>query len=311
VKARYFKTFFRSWRHHTAVQTTTLFVLAGTFLIFMSALVGWTQFRGLLSRWGDDVVVSVYLDDRITPDQRAHVAKSIEALAGFRAHSFVSKDEALGRFQSQMATYAKDLVGDPSLDNPLPASFEVKLVPSLTAPSALGQLRAMADQIARLAGVSEVSYGQEWVAQYGVLVDQFARGSGLVLLVLLGGSFLVIGNSIRVSISQRRREIEILELVGATSWFIKVPFVVEGALMGWLASSLALGGFFVFVAALLGGLAGRPELWGLTGTFDELNWSIPICVWLSGPAVGAIGSLACVAGLNNGWAALRRKGVAE
>ena len=157
--------------------------------------------------------------------------------------------------------------------------------------------------ITKIFGVDDISYGQSWVENYAALVKSFSYSSLLLIAVLLAGSLFVVGNSIRNSISLRREEIEILELVGATRSMIMMPYIFEGAIMGFFASALSCGIcylIFVWQASIINSSLG---FWGLGSQFGYLAADKVFLLLLLGIVFGAFGAFLCVRKLSNGWAA--------
>jgi cell division transport system permease protein len=167
-------------------------------------------------------------------------------------------------------------------------------------------LKGLAQEMMKNSSVDDVSYGQGWIENWAGFMTsvQLFSGGAVALTVLLG--LFVIGNSIRVSLSQRRDEIEIMELVGATSRWIRVPFIIEGAFLGFVASiaSYAIGSTLQTFAVDY--LRGSLSFWSVFQGLHPLNfigWSIVTCI---GMLFGAIGAYVCVRNLNSGWAAAER-----
>ncbi|MEW6546921.1 MAG: permease-like cell division protein FtsX [Bacillota bacterium] len=167
----------------------------------------------------------------------AELEAQIKELQGVVAVRFVSKEEALERMRQSFGERAAVLEAVEEI-NPLPDSFEVQVArPELVAP--------VAEAIAALPGVEKVDYKRDTVDRLFRLTA-VVRGLGLIMAVLLVlGSTVVISNTIRLTVFARRREVAIMKLVGATDWFIRWPFVLEGLALG-------LGGAVLAVAALAG-----------------------------------------------------------
>ena len=141
--------------------------------------------------------------------------------------------------------------------NPLPASIEIRLKPEFRDGASA---QRVAERIRAVAFVDDVRYGRDWVQR----LDQLRNVTGLVGLVIglafAGVAIVIIGVTIRLTILQRAREIAIMRLVGATNWFIRGPFLLEGALKGLFGGILALGlcyaGYLLFRDSAGGPFAG-------------------------------------------------------
>jgi cell division transport system permease protein len=193
-----------------------------------------------------------------------------------KSYTFVSKDEALVRMKKRYPDLTTNLTS-----NPLPASFEVKPVKA-----------ERVDEIAKAfdpppPGVEKATYPKKETKR----VLAFAKGLGIFFLIgsmlLLAASTLLIANTIRLSIFSRRREVEVMKLVGATNWFVRGPFMLEGLFCG-------LAGSVVAIALLLLAREFAPEF--ILRSFHTNGvsaWSFPlIALILLGVSllVGAAGS---------------------
>jgi cell division transport system permease protein len=259
------------------------FVIVGIFLIITGNL------GALVSEWKDQFQVTVFLEDGITAEQLALLQKRVQSERAVKAVVFTSKDEALAAFK-------RELQGRESLleglgENPIPASLQLRLHEPYQTPDGLKQLTA---SLARLEGVEDVLYGQEWVDRVAGLV-RLLRLLGLsVGLVLTLASLLIVSNTIRLAVYARADEIEVMRLVGATHLHIRVPFVLEGMMQGILGALLALGLLFAVYRATLWQLQLTPgQIFGIgVGSFLEARWAVAML--LAGAGLGAFGSLISV-----------------
>lgn len=163
----------------------------------------------------------------------ARLEEQIRNLEGVTTVRFVSKQEALERMRQSFGERAAILEAVDDI-NPLPDSFEVQVArPEQVAP--------VAEAIAAMPGVAKVDYKRDTVDKLFRLTAVL-RGLGVVVAVLLVlGSTVVISNAIRLTVFARRREVAIMKLVGATDWFIRWPFVLEGLALGVGGAALAVG----------------------------------------------------------------------
>ena len=174
---------------------------------------------------------------RGTPAETVAIAtQDISAFPEVRDVSYVSEEEALRRARAEMVEF-RDAYRDLQV-NPLPASIEVRLKEGYRDAATVGRV---ADRLKGFGFIDDVRFGREWVQK----LDQLRNLTGLVGLVI-GLAFaavavVIIGVTIRLTLLQRAREIAIMRLVGATNWFIRGPFLLEGALKGLLGGLLSLG----------------------------------------------------------------------
>ena len=182
------------------------------------------------------VDIDVFISDSATVTQVNGLQRQLTALQDsgeITSFRYVSKDDALAELRNRLK--------DPSIleelpSNPLPAKFNVK-------PADPAQAQAIIDQIGDSPAIDKelgVSYGKE-TADKLLSVAKFIQWAGLGLItILLIASILLIGNTIRLSIFARRREVEVMKLVGATNWFIRWPFVIEGVICGLVGAALSV-----------------------------------------------------------------------
>ena len=297
----------RAWIHHTGMQITTLLVLVASFSIVSFVLIFMLNVESVISNWGDSVRVTAYIKDEAPAERIESIKKSIMALPETANLEFVDKASAKNSFKLQMATYAPSLLNDSQFSNPFPASFVVTLKTGLRDQSGASRLERVAAEIQAMDGIEDVSYGQTWVRNFSQLAEGISRSGWILIGVLLAGSLLIISNSIRVSISSRKEEIEILELVGATSKMIRGPFIFEAAIMGLLAMLLAIGtnyGLYVWGSAFL------KENLSFARLSDQILFIRPVFLIgliLCGPAWGALSAFFTVRKLNSGWSAAEGK----
>jgi cell division transport system permease protein len=221
---------------------------------------------------------------RGTPSEAIAVAtQDISAFPEVKDVSYVSEEEALQRARNELVEF-RDAYRDLQV-NPLPASIEVRLKDGFRDAATVERV---AQRLRGFGFIDDVRYGREWVQK----LDYLRNITGLVGLVI-GLAFaavavVIIGVTIRLTILQRAREISIMRLVGATNWFIRGPFLLEGALKG------LLGGFLSLALCYAGYLLFRDKS---GGTFAGLLFFEPqhmVIIVIFGVLLGLAGSLVSV-----------------
>jgi cell division transport system permease protein len=211
---------------------------------------------------------------RGTPSEAIAVAsQDITAFPEVQDVSYVSEEEALQRARTELVEF-RDAYRDLQV-NPLPASIEVRMKEGYRDAASVERV---AQRLKGFGFIDDVRYGREWVQK----LDYLRNITGLVGLVI-GLAFaavavVIIGVTIRLTILQRAREISIMRLVGATNWFIRGPFLLEGALKGLLGGLLSVAlcyaGYLLFRDKSGGTLSGliffRPEHMALIVVFGVL-----------------------------------------
>jgi cell division transport system permease protein len=211
------------------------------------------------------VVVDVYIKDAATETERAELRKAILATPNVKDVEYISKEAALRNAREKNpAAFERgsELLGS----NPLPASYRV----TPDDPDQLGVIvdRLEPDGQAGLAAIDEVRNREEET-------DKILSATGLVKILTAGlaallvfASVALIANTIRLSIFARRREVEVMKLVGATNWFIRWPFVIEGMIVGFMGGVVAVLLLIVAKETFVDPLSERFELLAAPETID-------------------------------------------
>ncbi len=216
----------------------SMLILGGFCLVFVNVS-AWIQ------GWDETWSMSIYLRDDVTGDQRDALASYLNHLPSAEIKRFISKDAALREFKRILGPQASLLDGLEA--NPLPASFEVAFKKEATKSE---DFYLVKNEIERMAGVEEVQYSEEWLGRFESFIHM-ARVLGFVAGGLLCvGVLFIISNTIKLTIYSRREEIEVMKMVGATDWFIRMPFLVEGLLQGMISGALSIAVLFLFYYGL-------------------------------------------------------------
>jgi cell division transport system permease protein len=260
----------------------TMTVLIGMFLLGLFIALG----TWVLS-WSDQaqrkLLVKAYFCTPLTcakestPQEINGARVVLERMPEVKEVRFVSKEEAL----DIMRRRSPELVENVS-SNPLPHSLEIT-------PTRAEDVVTIANRLdrANLAGVEKVSYAKK-VAERILRVATVISSIFLIAVVILvAASTLLIANTIRLSIFARRREIEVMKLVGATNWFVRGPFMIEGLLCGLAGSAIAVVLLLLGKELALPGILGRIEDSGVGAIGFLWNAAILLAVGL---LLGAAGS---------------------
>ena len=199
--------------------TVSLFVLG----VFMLIVVNMTR---MASELESQVQIAVYLNDALTDEGREEVEQMMRDMKSISKIEYVTREQAMQRLQERLGDqkYILNALGD---TNPLPNAYEV----TVKNPE---QVQSTAVAIADLYGVDEAKYGQD-VATHLFDMTRLIRMFGFLLMVLLAGATIfIISNTIRLTVFARRKEIAIMKYVGATDWFIRIPFILEGMSLGFI-----------------------------------------------------------------------------
>jgi cell division transport system permease protein len=227
-----------------------------------------------------ELQVHVYFDSSATKGQENYVGSKLRADSRVKGVVFVSKAQA----QAQMRKKFPNLYQTPLPNNPLPDSFTVVPVKPNDTPL-IGQEVANA----HWPGVSDVHWGSATAKRVLTIAKVISIVFLIAVVLLVIASTLLIANTIRLSIFARRREIEVMKLVGASNWFIRGPFMLEGLLCGLLGSVLAVVLLVLGKAVALPSIL--PHLGGGTSDVHALSFTLnAVALICAGLLLGAAGS---------------------
>lgn len=267
----------------TATIAVAVFVL-GCFLLLSANL------ERLADEWSRSAELSVFLQDELPEADRRAIEALITPGALVAGVEFVSKEAALARFTQMFGELAP--TADALDGNPLPPSFEVRLQPAADGAA----VQALAGRLRQTAGVSDVRYDRDWLDRLVAAVS-LVRRIGLILggILTLAAAFTV-ANVVRLALFGRRDEIDIMELVGAPSAYIKGPFVMEGVLQGGLGGIVALAAlasaFLILRARYLVPLAATLNI----SSIQFLSVQVCLLLLAGGMLVGCLGGFLAARG---------------
>ena len=288
------------------LQFSTLLILAASFSVVAGVLLVGENLQRVLTLWGESLQMTVYLAENITPETTEQLRETLNQDKELEKIQFVSREQALGQFREQMASYAPDLVGDNDLLKLIPPSFQFSISKSVAPEEQLNAMQAIASRLQVHPGVEEVSYGQDWVKSYSQ-VTVALKWTGIVFIsVILAAALFVISNCLRSSIYQRKEEIEVYELIGATSNYIRKPFIIEGVALCFLGSVLGLAISYGFFMTVQSSLKGQLSLLQLAQHIQFINPTTAVLVVLGSTVIGWLSALHCLTSLNDGWSASQK-----
>ncbi len=230
---------FRGLSKNKLMALVTFGVMFFSLFIFGLFLISTVNLFLLIHRAEEKIGITAFLEDELTNEEIDALSRDIGTLMGIKEVVFVSKQEALEEFR-------EDLGDDSALlealeDNPLPASFDIKLYESFKDPN---NLRSIAAKVEAMPGIEEIKYGEEWVRILDRVVKILVAIDMILGVIISLSSIFVVANTIKLTVFARRQQIEIMELVGATHRFIISPFIFEGIIEGLIAGGVAAGLLF-------------------------------------------------------------------
>ena len=283
-----FREMWASFRRNLTLTVAAILTSAIALLLVGTTFLIQRAFDNLLVQWRGDVEMIVFVRSDATPEQISLIDQTIKA-----APTIIDVDKLRYLDKTQSYEEAKRIfVGDPvtlSLLTPDNIPSQFKVVPITQDPELV---RSLSEQYRSLPGVQDVALAEDEFQVISTL-SHFVRTVTLVMsLVLLVVAVGLIWNTIRTAMFARRREIEVMKLVGATNWFIRVPFMLEGLLHGLLGGIASCGGLWVLNSAWTNGVAGFKPGTGISSLVVPSSYltGVMLMILAIGALVGAIGS---------------------
>lgn len=293
-------------RKKLMLRLSTLIVLTASFAVVGGTILLGQNLQRILTLWGESLQMTVYLSENVSPENAKDLETSLKNNGQVDQVKFVAKEDALGQFREQMASYAPDLLKDNDLLRFIPASFQLSMSKNVAPGEQLQAMTMLADQLKQKAGVEEVSYGQDWVQSYSQL-SQAIKTAGLIFtVVILFSALFVISNCIRSSIYQRKEEIEVLELIGATATYIRRPFLIEGVTLCGVSVVAGLGLCYGLFLVLQENLKSELALLQIAKHIQFISPSAMLGFLGGALIVGYGAALVCLKSINDGWAASQK-----
>lgn len=221
-----------SMRRNGLMSFASISTVALSLLILGMFLVMVLNLDNMARALESQVEISVYLQDGLSDLEIREIGTKVTKMTGVNQVMFVSKTEAMDRFKERLGDQQGMLaaLGD---TNPLPDAFEVKV-------DKPEQVKPVAQAVGEMKGVENAKFGQE-VVEHVFTLAKMIRIFGLILIIFLAlAALFIISNTIRITVFARRREIGIMKYVGATDWFIRWPFLIEGMILGFGGALVAV-----------------------------------------------------------------------
>lgn len=227
------------------------------------------------------VQISVYLKDDLSQEEIDETKENLSKIEGLQDIKFTTREEAMENFKErlgdqQFLLYALDDT------NPLPDSFSL----TVTSPQ---QVKTIADTVVALNSVESASYSQD-IINHLFNLTHLIRLIGVALIILLtGAAIFIISNTIRLTVFARRKEIAIMKYVGATDWFIRWPFLLEGICLGFIGGGLATIFLYIVYNQVTQEIYEAMAFFPLIPQHPFINY-ISLAILVAGIIIGALGS---------------------
>ena len=283
-----FRETWESFRRNITLTAAAVLTSAVSLLLVGATFLIQRAFENLLVQWRGDVEMIIFVRSDASAEQIALVDSVLRAsptIIDFEKLRYLNKTESYEEAK-------RIFVGDPvtlSLLAPETIPTQFKVVPLSDDPTLV---RSLSDQYRTLPGVEAVALAEDEFEVISTLSNFIRVVTLITSLVLLLVAVGLIWNTIRTAMFARRREIEVMKLVGATNWFIRVPFMLEGLLQGLIGGVVSCGGLWLLNSAWTNGVTGFKPGTGISSLVvpDSYLTSVMFVLLAIGAFVGAVGS---------------------
>ncbi|MFL0196074.1 permease-like cell division protein FtsX [Clostridium sp. WILCCON 0269] len=221
----FIKDAFKSLKRNKTISMASGATVAATLFIFGISLLTMLNIKQGILEVQSKVEVKVYLKDNITTAQKKDIEDKVKSIDGIVSLDYETKSEALDKFKSQLGEQNKSLVEGLDKDNPIPGAYIVKVQkPEIVS--------AVVENIKGMQGIDSIQDGRGIVDKIIAISRTIKWAGSIISIILIGVCLFLIGNTIRITLYSRRKEIGIMKYIGATDWFIRWPFIIEGIIIG-------------------------------------------------------------------------------
>jgi cell division transport system permease protein len=278
-------------RRNITLTIAAIVTMGVSLSLFGSAMLMRAGVGNLSTRWEEGVEMIVFLRRDITQEQEDALVEALDENPNVESYEFKNEEESLEEFRRLFSRNQAMLDRAEANSAIVPTSYRVR--PTTTDERLISEMTA---EFGQMGGVLRATSAIEGVKTVRRVSDSAKNAIFFVAFGLLVAALLLILNSIRMAMFARRREIEVMKLVGATNWFIRVPFMFEGVVQGLIGSSFALASVF-FLDKFMADVGSDQTniLFGFVASRSETITVMAMVVTL-GVVIGAAGS---------GWAVSR------
>ena len=273
-------------RQNVFVNVVTIGTITLALLIVSLFLLIFVNLENATDSLSERVQVTVYFDNELTSQDQAMYREKIMVLPGVSRVSYVTRDEALKRFKSRLRGQETLLEGVGA--EILPTSFEIALKRSHRETVSVENF---VTALKRIPGITEVQYGEEWVRRFNSFLNILRLLGALLGGFLVIAATFIVSNTIKLTIYSRRDELDIMSLVGATRFFIKAPFLLEGLIQGVVGSTLSVVLLYGLYEGFLHNAGSFLTFNPASSGFSFLSLEYIAGLLLAGAVLGFVGSL--------------------
>ena len=274
---------FKNLFHNRLMSLASIGVLISCLVLTGSAVMLTINVSNIVKDVGDNNVSRVFLNDDLTKLEAVYKERDLKSLDNITDVQFVDKDDAIQDYREQLGEEVfANMQGD---DNPLPYAYDVTM-------DDLSKYDETIAQIKQVEGVSSVSSQREVAEKLTNLSSFITTMSLWIILALAVISLFIISNTIRMTMFSHRFEISIMKSVGATNSFVRVPFIIEGIVIGLVSAGVSIGLMYLLSDGIINSVQ---KIFAFSYTrFDQVMWPIIISFTAAGILVGTLGSMVSI-----------------
>ncbi len=289
---RVFKSGFRNTFRHAWLSTAATAIMAVTLLIMTFFAFSIYFVQSQLKEVQQKIDLTLFISDDAKDEEIKALQAKVLTTSGVTTVEFVSKLDALKRLENSSKEGSKLAKSASEIGNPLPASLEVKLAVI----DDIGAINKTIRGYPEGAIITETSYDSSDDNRKGVIENiirisnAVTRVGGVLSAVFLIIALLIIFNTVRMAIYTRREEIEIMKLVGATKWFVRGPFIIEGSMYGVFGATIAVMALVPLSRVINQFLVEKLNAGATVGYFSSNFMLIFLAIYGLGIIIGALSS---------------------
>ena len=224
---------FKSVFRNISLSLASISCIAITLVIVAIAIIASYNVENFTKEIEKDITIVVFVENDATQEDEEKITDKIKSMNNVASYKFISKIDASEDMSNSSDVLKNVLSGFKEEDNPLKDSYKVKV-------KNVEKIGQTAEKIKKLEKIYSVQYGAGMVDQMVIAFDTIEKGMYVAVIALFIVSIFLIVNTIKLTISARKREISIMRLVGASNFAIKTPFIIEGMILGLLGSILPI-----------------------------------------------------------------------
>lgn len=280
----FFNDALKSIKRNKTLSIASIATVAATLFILGVITLTMVNVDKAVSQLGSMVEVQIFLKDEITEQQKTALKDKIEAVEGVKGINIETKDQALEKVRDQLKDNAEALTAGFEVKNPFPGSYTVKV----SKPEVVDKIITT---VKDSEGIEKISDARDLIVKISNLTKSVKIVGVVSFTVFILVSLFLIGNTIKITVYSRKREIGIMKYVGATDWFIRWPFIIEGVLLGIIGGIIAT----ILLSVGYGFVVSKMPADALMGfSLIGVSYVWKVVIWefvLAGTFIGTVGSI--------------------